>query len=290
MSRTDGPVKFVARVTLIHVVTYFAFGFVASAALGYARLFAMPVIADYYRAFGSVSNAIGPFVQLARGLVFGLALLPFRGVFAEGRTGWLRLWILFLGIGIVGTPAAAPSSIEGVVYTKLPVWFHLIGLPEICLQTLAFSWFVARGERPANGSVAPGPSRFLGALSVACVSFIGYTVVSLAFAFAARAEIASSAADARLLGQFAAPLLVSFVAAFFSDRFALSVRLVGAYALSAISIFLYQHFVLGGANAVYSLIAPILPGVIAFALERAGGRARNRVEVEGRNLPSSGRD
>ena len=35
----------------------------------------------------------------------------------------------------LGTPAAAPSSFEGVVYTRLPWWFHLVGLPEMLVST-----------------------------------------------------------------------------------------------------------------------------------------------------------
>ncbi|MEJ2195355.1 MAG: hypothetical protein P8X73_10935 [Ignavibacteriaceae bacterium] len=41
--------------------------------------------------------------------------------------------------GILSTPAAAPCSVEGLLYSKLLIWYHLIGLPEILLQTLTFS-------------------------------------------------------------------------------------------------------------------------------------------------------
>jgi hypothetical protein len=29
---------------------------------------------------------------------------------------------------------------EGVIYSRLPFWYHLIGIPELFLQTLAFFW------------------------------------------------------------------------------------------------------------------------------------------------------
>ncbi|MBE2200770.1 MAG: hypothetical protein IAE79_19310 [Anaerolinea sp.] len=31
---------------------------------------------------------------------------------------------------------AAPASIEGMIYTTLPLWFHINSLPEILLQSL----------------------------------------------------------------------------------------------------------------------------------------------------------
>lgn len=50
----------------------------------------------------------------------------------------LRYWLAV--IGILSPFGAAPSSIEGMIYTLLPVWFHVINFPEIFIQSglLAF--------------------------------------------------------------------------------------------------------------------------------------------------------
>ena len=66
----------------------------------------------------------------------GLVLLPFRIVLAATRWGWLQLWLLIVGVGIVSTPAAAPSSIEAVIYTRLPLWYHAVGSPRDPLPDL----------------------------------------------------------------------------------------------------------------------------------------------------------
>ena len=143
------------------------------------------------RPFGSVAVFVGPLVQVARGAIIAVVLLPFREVFGR-RHGWLWLWGLLVGVGIVSTSAAAPSSLEGIVYSELPLWYHAIGLPEMLIQTLAFSALVAFYERNPDGALAVLPpvfSRLLGALVVASLAFAGYAIVSVAFALLAGARI-----------------------------------------------------------------------------------------------------
>lgn len=259
---------FIGTVTLFHVVTYFIMGFVASSVLGYKELFDLPVIREYYRTFGSVSNLLGPFIQIARGLVFGLVLLPFRKVLADSRFGWAYLWFLFLGFGIIGTPAAAPSSIEGLVYTKLPLWFHFLGLPEITIQTLIFSLLV-HNKFSSYKLVSSFRARvLLQALSTACFSFIGYTIVSILFAVLAGASVTEGGADPKVLGQFIMPLLLTFITVLASvDTWWLPKHVV-LYLTSFASLILYQSLLLGGGNWVYAFVAPVLPVMISLFLTR----------------------
>jgi hypothetical protein len=87
----------------------------------------------------SIWVALGPALQVVRGLVFALALHPFRRVFLDEHRGWLKLWGLFLGLSILSTAGPAPGSIEGLIYTKLPPVGQILGLWETVLQTLALS-------------------------------------------------------------------------------------------------------------------------------------------------------
>jgi hypothetical protein len=41
-----------------------------------------------------------------------MALYPFRHVFLEGERGWLKLWGLLLGLGILSTYAPAQSDLD----------------------------------------------------------------------------------------------------------------------------------------------------------------------------------
>ena len=266
---------FLAWATAAHVLTYFFAGLLASSLLDYRAALSQPVIRDYMVGFAAAPVFLGPLFQLLRGLVFGLVLLPLRGFLAGARRGWLHLWLLMVGLGIVSTPAAAPCSIEGVLYTRLPLWYHLFGLPEILLQTLAFSAFVHRAVRGPGGS-AGTPSAVsaaaLRALAGACFAFIGYAVFSVAFALAVGADISAEAnLGLKTQGLFIAPFLLNTAILLARDLHA-PARKVGRLAVFALvllgnsaAILLYQALVLGGVSAVYALAAPLLPALIVSA-------------------------
>jgi hypothetical protein len=95
--------------------------------------------------------ALGPGLQWIRGLVFAAALYPFRHVFLEGPRGWLKLWGLLLGLGVLSTYGPAPGSVEGLIYTTIPPLQQLRGLSEVVGQSLASSFLlVAWYRRPAR--------------------------------------------------------------------------------------------------------------------------------------------
>ncbi len=185
---------FAGKVALVHTVTYFVFGLIMSNLFDYGRLFQQEIIRDFMRPIDSSSAFLGPLVQPIRGLLFALGLWPIRRTIVESRRGWLILWGIFVIFGILGTPAAAPSSLEGVIYSKLPLWYHLIGLPEILLQTLTFSlilvWWERRRYQPGQ------PLRksalwadILKAMMIACFAYMGYAVGSILSAIIVKANI-----------------------------------------------------------------------------------------------------
>jgi hypothetical protein len=144
---TDTFPRFLARVTSSHLVTYFVAGLLAYSLLDYATFFQSDVLACLMRPLDSKWIAAGPALQVIRGLIFALALYPFRSVFLADRRGWLKLWGLLLGLAIFSTTGAAPGSVEGMIYTKIPFGSHLHGLPEVVLQTLAFSVLLTAWHR-----------------------------------------------------------------------------------------------------------------------------------------------
>jgi len=130
---------FAGRVTSCHLVTYFIAGALAYTLLDYGALFQTSGFSCLMRPVTSRWVAAGPALQVIRGLIFAVVLYPFRSVFLSGGRGWLRLWGLLVGLAIFSTAGAAPGSVEGMIYTKIPLGSQLIGLPEVLLQTLAFS-------------------------------------------------------------------------------------------------------------------------------------------------------
>lgn len=271
--KKPGKIIFVISGTIYHVITYFIFGILASSVFNYKELFTYPVISDYYRNFASFSNIAGPFVQIFRGIIISVSLLPFRNSIRQSKYGWLWLWFLFIAIGILCTPAAAPSSIEGVVYTKFPVWFHLIGLPEILLQTFAFSILLFNKMRPFKFLSSDLTKKLLSAFSTACFAFPGYAIISILFALVMKVPINSGSTNITVLGQFILPIVLIFVVNIISVKKILIVKHVFLYFLSAIALFLYQHFILGSAGLVYVAIAPVLPTIISVLISMTGKKS-----------------
>ena len=138
---------FLTRFTLVHFVTYWIFGLLFFTLLGYSALYARPEIAVFMRPTTSIWVYAGPLFQLIRGPIMALAIFPFRKLFLHKERGWMLLWGLFIALAILSPAGPTPGSIEGIVYTVLPLQFHLIGLPEALLQTLALSFLFCFWER-----------------------------------------------------------------------------------------------------------------------------------------------
>jgi hypothetical protein len=124
------------KTTLTHTVTYFLMGLVALFLLGYADKYAHPDIAVFMRQTTHPLVAAGPLLQVIRGVLFGIVVFLLRDVVLGRKQGWLTLWVVLVIVGVISPFGAAPASIEGMIYTTLPLWFHINGLPEILLQSL----------------------------------------------------------------------------------------------------------------------------------------------------------
>ncbi len=131
--------KFSLKAMLVHTITYFIFGIILSNIFDYQEIFEMEIIRDFMRSYDSPMIMLGPLLQPIRGFVFALGIWPIREMIFRKKYGWLILWNIIVVFGIISTPSAAPASIEGVIYSKLPLWYHFIGFPELLLQTLTFS-------------------------------------------------------------------------------------------------------------------------------------------------------
>ncbi len=110
---------FVYRVVTCQMVTYSLAGAGALILLDYRTLFQTEPLAHFMRPISSPWIAAGPALQVVRGLVFALALWPFRRVFLGERVGWLKLWGLLVGLCILSTTGPAPGSLEGFVYPSV---------------------------------------------------------------------------------------------------------------------------------------------------------------------------
>ena len=128
------------KTAAVHTVTYFFVGVLSYLLLDYAAKYADPAVANFVRQTDHPLVAAGPFFQVLRGILFGIAFYALRESIFPHRRGWLTLWLALVIIGIFSPFGAAPSSIEGLIYTVLPLWFHILNFPELFIQSglLAF--------------------------------------------------------------------------------------------------------------------------------------------------------
>lgn len=168
--------RFSFRITACHMVTYMVAGIAAYTIMDYPSRFAeecsIMIPAD------SARVALGPALQVVRGLIFAVALFPFRRVFLDEERGWLKLWGLFLGLAILSTAGPAPGSVEGLIYTRVSAVEQILGLWEVIVQTLALSVLLVVWHRR--------PHRAWGIVMGVLVALV--VLMSLAGAFLARPE------------------------------------------------------------------------------------------------------
>jgi len=276
---------FTLRVIVAHMATYFIFGIIMSNAFDYGEVFKREIIRDYMLPMDEHNIVLGPFLQPIRGLIFAIGLWPLRGLLIEKKRGWLILWGLLVTIGILSTPAASPGSIEGMLYSKLPMWYHLMGYPEIVLQTLVFSIWLVWWERQfvtSSAAVAkkenPLVTEIVKAIMTACFAYIGYAVGGLLLAAIANANAASTGAEPidieaaganfKMQFMFVVAFIVNTIVVFWiarrrqANHMNLWIVFLLFWFLDALVPWLYQTFVFGSSFIPTVILLGFFPALI----------------------------
>lgn len=114
----------------------------------------------------------------------------------------------------------APCSIEGLLYSQLPLSFHLIGLPEILLQTLAFSLLTVWWVKPKSAyDVTVVDSRrkavgtqILHAVINASFEYIGYAIGGILIAKLSGVDVGFRVASTSISYKNQLMFIVAFIA------------------------------------------------------------------------------
>ena len=130
------------RVTSLHMISYFIAGILAFVFMKYERQFATGNLSIIMKSTDSPWIAIAPALQIIRGFIISLVLYPFKDVFLSSKYGWLRLWLLIIGLSYFSTIGPTPGSFEGLFFTKFTMSEHLLGIPETLLYTFLFSFLL----------------------------------------------------------------------------------------------------------------------------------------------------
>jgi hypothetical protein len=129
------------KTIVAHTLTYFLVGLVASIVFNYSADFARPELRSYMRQLGDPVIALGPALQPLRGILFALAFYPLREILFKKKNGWLITWWLMVALGIFSPFGPVSGSVEGAIYTTLPILdqFFSGGMLEILTQSFLFS-------------------------------------------------------------------------------------------------------------------------------------------------------
>ncbi len=146
--------NFVVKFTVLHVVTYLVFGLLFMLLTNYFEVFAEhELMNQVMRPADSIWVRLAVVFQFIRGGLLAVAIYPVRQPILDDQRGWLKLFGLLWVLTGIGAVITGPGSIEGFLYTNLGFGNPLIGLPEITLQMLAFSYLFVRGFKAADSKL-----------------------------------------------------------------------------------------------------------------------------------------
>jgi len=134
------------KTIVVHTLTYFLAGAVAFTLFNYSAQFAKPEMATFMRPTNEPIVALGPALQPIRGLLFALVFFPLREILFGRKNGWLITWLMLVSIGILSTFGPAIGSVEGLIYTSLPLRDHFSGgtlevlTQSFLLSAILFYW------------------------------------------------------------------------------------------------------------------------------------------------------
>lgn len=127
------------RTIITHSVTYFLIGILASIFLGYSERMLRPDIAPIIRQITDPILIVSPWIQPIRALLLAIVFYLLKEVLFNPKNGWLVMWIMLVVVGVLSPFGASWGSIEGMIFFSLPIVDHIVGWPEVFLQTLLLS-------------------------------------------------------------------------------------------------------------------------------------------------------
>ena len=163
------------QIVYAHTIAYFVAGLFAMLVMNYRGLFATDIISSFMHPIDSPNVALGPSLQIFRGILLALILLPLRKTFFEEKNGLKKLGIMIIGLSFLSTIGPGIGSFEGFVYTKIPASYQIWGYPEAIIYVLLFIGILGISKRYAHKNIITILSIFFVAL-ICFMTLMGYYV------------------------------------------------------------------------------------------------------------------
>jgi hypothetical protein len=138
MERKNDIIKYFWQIIYAHTIAYFIAGLFALVVINYRELFSTDIISSFMRPVDAPIVALGPLLQIFRGIIIALVLLPLRKTFFEEKKGLLKLGLIIIGLSLLSTIGPTIGSFEGYIYTKIPYMYQILGYPEAIIYVLLF--------------------------------------------------------------------------------------------------------------------------------------------------------
>jgi hypothetical protein len=138
MAKKFNAVKYFWQIMYAHTIAYFLAGLFALVVLNYRELFATEIISTLMRSLDEPIVPLGVSLQIFRGIIIALVILPLRKVFFEEKYGLLKLGLIIIGFSLLSTIGPALGSFEGFIFTKVPYMYQIWGYPEVIIYILLF--------------------------------------------------------------------------------------------------------------------------------------------------------
>ena len=138
MEKKQSLIKYFWQITYAHTIAYFIAGIFAIVVMNYSDLYATEIISSFMYPVDAPIVALGPFLQIFRGILLALILLPLQKTFFEEKHGLIKLGIIIIGLSLLSTIGPTMGSFDGYIYTKIPYMYQILGYPEAILYVLLF--------------------------------------------------------------------------------------------------------------------------------------------------------
>ena len=136
------------KTIIVHTITYTFMGILAFNFLNYEQAFATPELSCWMRQTNDPLVSAGPLFQPIRGIIFALAFFPIREILFGRKNGWLITWWLLVALGVLSTFGPAPGSVEGMVYTIIPISINYLEVvPQAFLVAGLLYYWINNSEK-----------------------------------------------------------------------------------------------------------------------------------------------
>jgi len=147
MEKKQGLATYFWQVTYAHTIAYFIAGIFAVVVINYRDLYATDVISSFMYPVDTPIVALGPALQIFRGIMIAAILLPLRKAFFEEKHGLLKLGLIIIGLSLLSTIGPTMGSFDGYIYSKVPYMYQILGYPEAILYVVLFVGILAISKR-----------------------------------------------------------------------------------------------------------------------------------------------